>query len=462
DRVIAGTVNGDGLLKVRVEKIGRDTLLAKIMTLVEQAQTGRAPVQRLVDRISGVFVPAVLVVAALTALGWLLIGQGIEAALVASVSVMVIACPCALGLATPTAIVAGTGAAARSGILFRDVEALERAHRVRNVVFDKTGTLTHGQPAVSDVFPASGETRERVLAVAVSLERFSKHPLAKAFERIGEQEEIPIYEVGDLRTVPGRGIVGDVEIPGHGIPGHGKSGHGTVQGIVGSAALLKAHGIETPEQLEQVARENQDDGKTPVWVALDARMLGLIALVDQIKPTAAEAIERLSQQDIATYLLSGDTIAAAEKVGSYLKIGKVVGGTDPAGKAAFVSDLVSNGEGNSAFGATAMVGDGINDAPALATADVGIAMGGGTDVALEAAGITLVRPDPRLVASALLISRATVRKIHQNLFWAFAFNVIGIPAAALGFLSPGIAGAAMAISSVAVVTNAAFLTRWRG
>ena len=452
DKVFGGTLNGDGSLRIEATHVGQDSLLARILAIVEQAQAGRAPVQRLVDRISAVFVPAVLGIAGVTAIVWLAAGGTVEEALVAAVSVLVIACPCALGLATPTAIVAGTGAAARSGVLFRDVEALERAYRVKSVVFDKTGTLTEGSPAVVGVIEADRGSDDTI-AHAAALERVSAHPLARAIVSAADRGAASALRVGDTRTVPGKGIVGDVFYDTN--DRTGGTPDTVAQVIVGARGLMDVHGVALSDEVVQAARNAAGLGETLAWVAIDGRLAGIIRLSDPVRDSAAEAVTRLLSRGVSVALLSGDSTPVAQAVGRACGIATVLGEVGPLDKAAALQGL-RRGDGG-----IAMVGDGINDAPALAAADVGIAMGTGTDVAMNAAGITLVRPDPRLVCAALDISAATVAKIRQNLFWAFAFNVIGIPAAALGLLSPAVAGAAMALSSVSVVSNAALLRRWR-
>jgi len=438
DRVIGGSINTSGLLRIETTAVGTDSVLAHIIALVERAQTGKAAVQRLVDRVAAVFVPVVLVAALLTFLGWWLAGRP-TMGLIAAVSVMVIACPCALGLATPTAIMVGTGAAARAGILIRDVQALERAEHIDTVVLDKTGTLTEGRPRVSSVI-AEGLTEQALLAWAAAAERGSEHPLARAVVAAAAGIELPVLE--SFQALPGRGVVAQV---------------GGVPLAVGTRALMKEQGISTAP-LEARAAQLELQGHTVMWVAqapAAARLLGLIAAADALRPHAAALIERLHAANIRTVLITGDNAATAHAVASQLAIPQVLAGVLPDGKAQEIQRLLASGRH------VAMAGDGINDAPALAAADVGIAMGSGADLALQAAGITLLRPDPLLIADALEVSRATARKIRQGLFWAFAYNVIAMPAAAAGWLSPVLAGAAMALSSLSVVVNALLLTRWR-
>ncbi len=439
DRVITGTVNGQGALEIAVDAVGADTRLARVTRLVEGAQSGTAPVQRLVDQISAVFVPVILILAALTFAGWLAIGAGFEPAMVAAVSVLVIACPCALGLATPTALVAGTGAAARAGVLIRDIETLERAHRIGVVAFDKTGTLTLGQPAVTDVAAADGVSADDVIAIAAALEHASEHPLAKAVRRRAEEAGLALAAVRGVTAIRGRGVSGEID------------GETT---LVGTAELMAEHGIDIAG-LEIPAADLESQARTPAFVARDGRLLGLLGFADTLRPEAKEAIAALGEDGLKTLMLTGDLAAVAKKVAGDLGIDDVRARLSPEDKLRALGDLQTAG------GQVAFVGDGLNDAPALAAADLGIAMSGGTDVAREAAALTLMRPDLRLVPAALEIARKTRRTIRQNLFWAFGYNVIGVPLAAFGFLSPAFAGAAMALSSVSVVTNAAWLARWR-
>ncbi|TBW40774.1 copper-translocating P-type ATPase [Siculibacillus lacustris] len=436
--VIAGTINGVGTLTVEVRAVGEDTTIARIGHLVEQAQIAKAPVQRLVDKVAAVFVPVIVAIAAATFAGWWLAGADFEAALVPTVAVLVIACPCALGLATPTALVAGTGAAAKAGILIRDIEALERAHRVDCVVFDKTGTLTEGRPAITDVFTL-GVDGDETIRLAASVQSSSEHPLARAFAAAATARGVTIAPVSEFRAVVGRGVVGTV-------------GGRTI--AVGNPAMMADLGVDL-RLFETERARLAAAGRTVVAVARDREALGLVALADAIRPEAADAVARLHAASVATRLLTGDNRRAAEAVATALGLDAFAAEVSPQDKLAEIGRLRSTGL------IVAMVGDGVNDAPALASADVGIAMGSGADVAMESAGITLMRPDPRLVPAALEIARATWSKIRQNLFWAFFYNVVGVPLAAAGHLTPALAGAAMAASSVSVVANALTLTRWR-
>jgi len=440
--VTGGSLNGEGLVLVRVSATGAQSVLHRIIALVQDAQATKAPVQRLVDRVAAVFVPVVLVIALLTLLGWLAVGAGIEEALLHAVAVLVIACPCALGLATPAAIMAGTGAAARHGILIKDASALEIAHRVDVVAFDKTGTLTQGQPRLLSLTPAEGVAADAALALAAALQAASEHPLARAV-LAASPPDAARPEVTNARSVTGRGS--EAEHDGQPLR-------------LGSLRWIAELGLPM-EGLSSQAQALAAQGATVSALAWGGRVLALLAFGDEPKPGAAEAIATLRAQGRRTVMVSGDNRGAAEAMGRRLGLqpenGEVMAEVLPGDKAARINTLKTGGH------TVAMVGDGVNDAPALAAADVGLAMGGGSDVAMHTAGITLMRGDPRLVAAALDISHRTVVKIRQNLFWAFAYNVAGIPLAALGYLSPVVAGAAMALSSVSVVTNALLLKRWR-
>lgn len=441
DKVTGGAINGDGLLLVRTGAVGAETALARIIRLVESAQAAKAPIQRLVDKVSAVFVPVVLLIALLTFAGWWLAGAGSETAIINAVAVLVIACPCALGLATPAAIMAGTGVSARHGILIKDAEALEVAHSVSTVVFDKTGTLTIGKPALVDLAPQDIDSRE-LLQLAAAIQSGSEHPLARAVVERAAAEGLAISPAAELKALPGRGLAASVN---------------GMDLRLGSTRLMQELGADlTP--LQSRANELEQSGRTVSWLASvspTVRLLGLLAFGDQIKPGAKAGVEKLHALGVDTVLLTGDNRGSANAVGQALGIRQVVAEVLPEDKAGKVSDLKNAGR------IVAMVGDGINDAPALAAADVGIAMGTGTDVAMHAAGVTLMRGDPSLVADAIDISRRTYSKIRQNLFWAFIYNLVGIPLAALGMLNPVVAGAAMAFSSVSVISNALLLRRWK-
>jgi P-type Cu+ transporter len=440
DRVTGGAINAEGALTVRTTAIGAETTLARVIRMVESAQAAKAPIQRIVDRVSAVFVPVVLVIAALTFVGWFIHSGDAERALINAVAVLVIACPCALGLATPTTLMAGTGVAARQGILIKDAEALELAHAVSVVAFDKTGTLTVGQPSIVAAVPAEGVSRTELLQLAAALQRSSSHPLAAAVLAQAQAEGLAALPVDEARALPGRGV------------------EGRVQGrllALGSARLVQELGVDEGA-LAAEAQRLEAEGNTVSRLVGDGRLLGLLAFGDRLKDTAAEAVAQMQSRGIRTVMLTGDSPGAAAGVAKALGITEVHAEVLPGDKAAIVQKLREGGA------VVAFVGDGINDAPALAAASVGFAMAGGADVATEAAGITLMRGDPRLVADALDVSRRTYAKIRQGLFWAFAYNVVGIPLAAMGLLSPVIAGAAMAFSSVSVVANALTLKRWRG
>jgi len=438
DTVTGGAINHDGLLLVETRALGEDSTLARIIRMVEDAQAGKAPVQRLVDRVSAVFVPVVLLIAVLTLVGWWWFSGDIEQAILNAVAVLVIACPCALGLATPTAIMAGTGVAARHGILIKDAEALELAHGVQVVAFDKTGTLTEGKPKLMHSVAVSGD-EQQLLQLAASLQQGSEHPLAKAV--LQALPKAPVSRVVQLQALPGRGLRGQVD---------------GVEYLLGNQRLMQEHGISL-SSMHSFQQEEELLGRTVSWLARagDGKLLGMLSFGDSIKPAAAAAISQLRALGIRSVMISGDNRAAARQVADALSIDEVIAEVLPGDKAGHIARLRQDGS------RVAMVGDGVNDAPALAAADVAMAMGTGTDVAMQAAGVTLMRGDPTLVAQAVAISRLTYGKIRQNLFWAFIFNLVGIPLAALGMLSPIVAGAAMALSSVSVVSNALLLRRWR-
>jgi P-type Cu+ transporter len=442
DKVTGGSINAEGALTVKTLAVGTETTLARIIRMVESAQAAKAPIQRIVDRVSAVFVPVVLAIAALTLTGWVLATANWEQAVINAVAVLVIACPCALGLATPTAIMAGTGVAARHGILIKDAEALEVAHGVTAVAFDKTGTLTEGRPRLVAVHAAPGHTGETVLRLSAALQRTSDHPLAQAVLDKVRAERVSVPDARDAKALPGRGL------------------QASVQGqllVLGSTRLLNELTAEAGPLALQAERLERD-GRTISWLIRkndnSAELLGLLAFGDTVKASARDAIQKLHQLGVETVMLTGDNKGSAAVVAAALGIRNVRAEVLPADKAAVVQELRAAGK------VVAMVGDGINDAPALAAADVGFAMAGGTDVAMETAGVTLMRGDPRLVPDAIDVSRRTYAKIRQNLGWAFAYNVLGIPLAAFGLLSPMVAGAAMALSSVSVVSNALLLRRW--
>ncbi len=442
DKVTGGSVNAEGLLLVRTNAVGAESTLARIVRMVESAQVHKAPIQRLVDQVSAVFVPVVIAIALVTLLGWGLGSGNWESAILNAVAVLVIACPCALGLATPTAIMAGTGVAARHGILIKDAQALEVAHKVSIVGFDKTGTLTEGKPQLVAYEAANGD-RNALLVASASIQAGSEHPLARAVLQAAKAAGAAALPASQVRSLAGRGMAALVD---------GRELR------LGSNRLMDELGVER-EGLAQQADALQAQGRTVSWLAdvtTQPRLLGMLAFGDTIKPSARLAVQRLRDQGIRSVLVTGDNRGSAELVGRELGLDDIRSDVLPQDKARIVAELKAGGA------TVAMVGDGINDAPALAAADVGIALSTGTDVAMHAAGITLMRGDPALVADAIDISRRTYAKIRQNLFWAFVYNAVGVPLAAFGLLSPVIAGAAMALSSVSVVSNALLLRRWTG
>jgi Cu+-exporting ATPase len=437
DSVPAGAINGEGLLRLEATRVGEDSTLARIIALVESAQASKPPIQHLVDKVAAVFVPVVMAIALATLAGWALAGAPWRDAILHAATVMVIACPCALGLATPTALMVGTGAAARAGILIRDAAALEHAHAVRVVVFDKTGTLTQGRPDLMEVVNLAGDA-DALLAEVAAAQEGSEHILGQAVLREARTRGLALPVAVDFKILPGRGI--EAQVAG-------------VDVLVGNSRLMQERTIDLTA-LRERAEQLEGCGHTLVFVARAGAAAGLLAFGDRPRENAARAVERLREAGIETVMLTGDTQRAAQSIARQVGVARVVASVLPERKAEEVRALRG-------YGRVAMVGDGINDAPALAAADVGFAMASGTDVAMSTAEVTLMRSDPMLVADAIGISRATVGKIRQNLFWAFVYNVIGIPLAALGFLSPMLAGGAMALSSVSVVTNSLLLRRWR-
>ncbi|VVD86301.1 heavy metal translocating P-type ATPase [Pandoraea anhela] len=465
DKVVGGSINGSGTLRVETTAVGADTALARIIRMVEDAQAGKAPIQRAVDRVAAVFVPVVVLIAIATVIGGWAMGIGLEASLLNAVAVLVIACPCALGLATPAAIMVGTGAAARQGILIKDAEALELAHRIDVVAFDKTGTLTEGKPRLVAHLPAHGTSADTLLRWAAAVQSGSSHPLAKAVtvaaDEAGLASKVPV--ASDIAALPGRGMRASIQEAS--VAGEAEGRHALQ---LGNARLLDELGV-SQGALAQDAARLAGEGRTVSWLVetggtnvdgsvagpATARLLGLLAFGDTVKASAKPAIDRLHALGVRCVMVTGDNAGSARAVADALGLDDVHADVLPEHKAEVIAQLKRDGA------VVAMVGDGINDAPALAAADVGIAMGSGTDVAMQTAGITLMRGDPLRVADAIDVSRRTWSKIRQNLFWAFAYNVVGIPLAALGLLSPVIAGAAMALSSVSVVSNALLLRRWR-
>jgi Cu+-exporting ATPase len=453
DGVVGATINAGGRLVVRATRVGADTQLAQMARLVEAAQSGKAPVQRLADRVSAVFVPVVLVLSVLTLLGWLATGHDLQSAFTAAVAVLIIACPCALGLATPTALLVGTGRGAQLGILIRGPEVLESTRRVDTIVLDKTGTLTEGRMQVVGVHAAAGADEAEVLALAGAVEEPSEHPIGRAIAASAAaalRVPDPVGPDGrpgtraavtDFRATAGLGVEGLVD------GRHVAAGRPTW--------LAEQWSVDLPAELRVRVDEAEATGRTAIAVAWDGAVRGVVEVADTVKPTAREAIARLRELGLSPVLLTGDNARAARAVGDELRIDQVIAEVLPEGKVQAVRSLQESGR------VVAMVGDGVNDAAALAQADLGIAMGTGTDVAMAAADLTLVGGDPRATVDAIRLSRRTLRTIQGNLFWAFAYNVAAIPAAMAGLLNPFVAGAAMAFSSVFVVTNSLRLRRFR-
>jgi P-type Cu+ transporter len=449
DKVTGGTVNGSGSFIMRAERIGSDTLLGQIVSMVAEAQRSRAPIQGLADKVAGIFVPVVLAISAVTFLLWIWLGPQpkLAHAIVCAVAVLIIACPCALGLATPMSIMVGVGRGSQEGVLVKNAEALERLEKVTTLVVDKTGTLTEGKPKVVDTLPTSGFDAKQFLWLAASLEQGSEHPLAAAIVQAAKQQSIGLASVANFRSVTGGGVAGVVD---------GR----TV--MAGKPDFLRNEKITGLEPLEAVAMKLQEAGKTATFVAIDGQPAGVLAVADPIKSTTVEAIQELHALGLKIVMLTGDNRRTADAVAKQLGIDAVEAEIEPAGKAAHVKMLRAQGEH------VAMAGDGVNDAPALSEAEVGIAMGAGADVAMQSAGVTLVKGDLRGIAKAIRLSRATMRNIRENLFFAFLYNALGIPLAAgvlypfFGILlSPIIAGAAMSLSSVSVIGNALRLRKVR-
>ncbi|HOW81589.1 MAG TPA: heavy metal translocating P-type ATPase [Spirochaetota bacterium] len=439
DMVIGGTVNTFGAVTVVARRVGRDTVLARIIRAVEEAQGSKAPIQHLADRVAAVFVPAVLFVAACAFAGWMAVTGDVQAAVSAAVSVLVISCPCALGLATPTAIMVGTGRGAESGILIKNGAVLEIAEKIDALVFDKTGTITSGRLDARDLVSAGRISEGELLSLAASAERNSEHPVSAAVVSLARERGMALAEARGFSAMPGLGV--KAEVAGKKV-------------IMGSPDLMAANGIDTGDIRARI-ESLQNEGKTVIIISIDGRCEGAVALSDSVRDGAPDAVAAVKAMGIETYMITGDNSRAAAFIGRSAGIdeARVRAGVMPDGKAAEILRLKDRGY------VVAMVGDGINDAPALAAADMGVAMGSGTDIAMETADVTLMRGDIGLVVDAIALSRKTMRKIRQNLFWAFAYNVIGIPVAAMGLLNPVVAGAAMAFSSVSVVTNSLLLRK---
>ncbi len=440
DEVIGATMNKTGVLKFKATKVGADTTLSQIINLVEEAQSTKAPVERLVDRISSYFVPIVILVAVVAFAGWyLLLGKPFGFALLAFIAVIIIACPCALGIATPIALMTGTGKGAENGILIKGVEYLERSRKIDTIVFDKTGTLTKGEPSVTDLIPLTNSKEEEILKIAAIAEKGSEHPLGEAIMRKAEEEGIEINDPESFEAVPGHGV---------------KITYNGNEYLLGNRRLMMQNGIEVQEYEDQI-KKLENEGRTVMILASKQRVMGLIAAADLPKKEAKETIESLKKLGLEVIMLSGDNRRTAEAVAKQLGIKKVFAEVLPGEKSEVIKKLQSEGK------SVAMVGDGINDAPALAQADLGIAVGSGTDVARETGGIVLIKDDLKDVVTAIKLSRKTLSKVKQNLFWAFAYNTALIPAAALGIISPIIAAGAMAMSSFTVVMNTLFLRRFK-
>ncbi len=446
DKVYAASINKNGVIQFRATKVGGDTALAQIIKLVEDAQGSKAPIAQMADIVSGYFVPIVFMIAVLSFAAWFISGEPFVFAMTIFISVLVIACPCALGLATPTAIMVGTGKGAENGILIKGGEALETAHKINTVVLDKTGTITQGKPEVTDILPAPGVKRDYLLRLAASAEKGSEHPLGEAIVRLAESEMLEILKTDKFEAIPGQGIA--VEIDGSRI-------------LLGNSKLMAEKGIDL-SSLQSFADTLADEGKTPMFMVVDKKLAGVIAVADVVKPSSAAAIQKLHRMGIEVAMITGDNRKTAEAIAKQVGIDRILAEVMPQDKASEVKKLQAEGK------KVAMVGDGINDAPALVQADIGIAIGSGTDVAMESADIVLMKSDLMDVATAIQLSKSTIRNIKQNLFWAFGYNVAGIPiAAGLLFvfggplLNPMFAAAAMSMSSVSVLTNALRLKRFK-
>ena len=444
DTVIGATINKTGYFKMRATKVGNDTALAQIVRLVDEATSSKAPIAKLADKVSGVFVPIVITIAIVSTVVWLLAGYGLEFALSIGIAVLVVSCPCALGLATPTAIMVGTGRGATNGILIKSAEALETAHSLNTVVLDKTGTITQGKPVVTDILTEKGKKEEEVLQIAASLEKLSEHPLAEAIVAEAKKRRINFLPVEDFKQIPGQGISGNI--------------NGKVC-LAGNSRMMNAFRVSN-DKLVRLGEQLADNGKTPLFFSYGGKMVGVVAVADVVKPTSKQAIQELSSMGIEVVMLTGDNKKTAQAIQKQVGVDRVVAEVFPEDKEKEIRRLQEQGK------KVAMVGDGVNDAPALARADVGIAIGAGTDVAIESADFVLMKSDLLDVSTAIQLSKAVIRNIKQNLFWAFIYNIIGIPIAAgvfyLAFglkMNPMIGALAMSFSSVFVVSNALRL-RW--
>lgn len=438
DEAIGATINKHGVLKIEATKVGKDTALAQIIKLVEEAQGSKAPVQRLADKISGVFVPTVVGIAVITFVLWYIVDGDFTRSLINAVSVLVIACPCALGLATPTAIMVGTGKGAENGILIKGGEHLERTHKIDTIIFDKTGTITKGEPEVTDII-AFNENEEEILRYAAIAEKVSEHPLGQAIVNRAKEKNMKLQDPQDFEAIPGHGIFASID---------------DKKIYLGNRKLMTDKNIDITNIEDEISKLELD-GKTAMLMAIDAKLSGIIAVADTVKEHSKKAIDELYGMGIDIYMITGDNKRTAQAIANEVGIKNVIAEVLPQHKADNVARIKSEGK------IVGMVGDGINDAPALATADIGFAIGTGTDVAMEAADITLMKGDLRDIVIAIKLSRKTMRTIKQNLFWAFGYNTAGIPLAAFGFLNPMIAGAAMAFSSVSVVSNSLRLKKFK-
>ena len=439
DKVTGGTINQSGYFKMQATAVGANTTLAKIIALVDEATSSKAPIAKLADKVSGYFVPAVISIAILAGAVWLALGAGWHFAITIAISVLVISCPCALGLATPTAIMVGTGRGARSGILIKSATALETAHKVDTIILDKTGTITAGKPVVTDILPADGVSKDELLQLAASLEQLSEHPLGKAITGAAANSQLELAEASGYKQIPGQGLTASIAGAAY---------------SAGNLRLMQASGVDV-EAIQAQQEALAQAGKTPLYFARDTQLLGCIAVADTVKPTSKEAVAQLQDMGLQVIMVTGDNSVTAEAIRTQVGVNKAISQVLPQDKEQVIRQLQSEGH------TVAMVGDGINDAPALARADVGIAIGAGTDIAIEAADMVLIKSDLLDVAKAIRLSRGVMTNIKQNLFWAFIYNAIGIPFAAGAFytafgwlLNPLIAAAAMSCSSVSVVTNA--------
>ncbi len=439
DEVVGATINKFGSFRFEARKIGKDTVLSQIIQLVEDAQGSKAPIQRLADKISGIFVPVVIVIALITFIGFAYIAGDFNSGLMNAIAVLVIACPCALGLATPTAIMVGTGKGAENGILIKSGEHLESAHKMDTIIFDKTGTITRGEPELTNIISFNGYERDEILRIAASVERASEHPLGQSIVKKAEEESIELSNPESFMSITGKGLRADFE---------GK------KILIGNKKLMEDNNIPIGDREEDLLKL-QEEGKTAMLLSLDGVLSGIIAVADQIKDTSLRAIKELQKMGLEVYMITGDNQRTAKAIAKEVGITEVLADVLPENKAEAVEGLKAQGKH------VGMVGDGINDAPALAAADIGFAIGTGTDIAMEAADITLMSGDLNGVVTAIRLSHRTIKTIRQNLFWAFFYNSIGIPIAALGFLNPMVAGAAMAFSSVSVVTNSLRLKNFK-